>query len=167
MNDHVDFVLEQWAAAMPDVDVSSMAVIGRMIRILKQLEQRREEALEAYGFKKGDFDVLASLRRSGAPYRLTPTELYHSLMITSGAITQRLARLVDAGLVERIPDATDKRSMQVALTVKGKELIEQAVYTHTDVQNQMLAVLEPAQREQLAVLMKTVLLALPGEQAGS
>lgn len=164
MNDHVDFILEQWAVAMPDVNVSSMAVFGRMIRILKQVEKRREEALKSYGFKKGDFDVLATLRRSGEPYQLTPTELFNSLMITSGAISQRLTRLLDAGLVERIADASDKRSMLVALTDRGKELIEQAVYTHTEIQNQILAVLEPAQREQLASIMKTVLMTLPGEQ---
>ena len=78
MNDHVDFVVAQWAQAMPSVGVTSMGVFGRMVRIQKHLERMRAEALAQYGFKEGEFDVLATLRRAGAPYRLTPTELYRS-----------------------------------------------------------------------------------------
>lgn len=165
MRDHVDFVVAQWAQAMPHVDASSMEIFGRIARVQKHLERLRAEALTLYGFKEGEFDVLATLRRSGEPYRLTPTELYRSLLITSGAMTNRLARLESAGMVERIVDAQDRRSVQVSLTRKGRALIEEAVGTHTEVQNLVLAPLAIEQRQALAVLLKTVLSSLPGEGA--
>lgn len=107
---------------------------------------------------------MATLRRSGSPYRLTPTELYRSLLITSGAMTNRLVRLESAGMIERIADSQDKRSSQVALTEKGKALIEQAVKTHTEVQNGVLDGLEPEQRQILAGLLKKILLNLSDEK---
>ncbi|MDF0732066.1 MarR family transcriptional regulator [Pseudomonas entomophila] len=165
MNDHVDFVVAQWAQAMPSVDASSMEVFGRMVRIQKHLERLRVEALAQYGFKEGEFDVLATLRRAGAPYRLTPTELYRSLLVTSGAMTNRLARLESAGMVERVADHHDKRSSHVALTAAGKALIEQAVFTHTEIQELVLASLNAQQRKSLATLLKQVLASLPGEGA--
>lgn len=165
MRDHVDFVVAQWAQAMPSVDASSMEIFGRMARVQKHLERMRAEALTQYGFKEGEFDVLATLRRSGAPYRLTPTELYRSLLVTSGAMTNRLARLESAGMVERIIDAQDRRSAQVSLTDKGRALIEEAVGTHTEIQNLVLASLTLEQRQGLAELLKTVLSSLPGEAA--
>ncbi|UFH51103.1 MarR family winged helix-turn-helix transcriptional regulator [Pseudomonas sp. KNUC1026] len=166
MNDHVDLVLAQWAQAMPEVDVSSMAVFGRMLRLHKHLERNRAEALAHYGFKEGEFDVLATLRRAGEPYRLTPTQLYRSLLVTSGAMTHRLARLEAAGWVERLADPADRRSLQVGLTAEGLGLIEAAVVTHTQIQNEVLAPLDAQQREVLGQLLKALLAAQPGEHAG-
>ena len=166
MRDHVDFVVAQWAQAMPEVDASSMEVFGRMVRIQKHLERLRAEALEPFNFKEGEFDVLATLRRSGIPYRLTPTELYRALLITSGAMTNRLTRLESTGMVHRVVDPQDRRSLQVALTEKGKALIEQAIVTHTEVQNILLRPLGTAQQETLAELLKNIISLLPGEGAG-
>lgn len=167
MKDHVDFVVAQWAEAMPDVDASSMAIFGRMVRVQKHLERLRAEALARFGFKEGEFDVLATLRRSGDPFRLTPTDLYRSLLVTSGAMTNRLARLESAGMVERISDEQDRRSSLVALTAKGKALIEEAVGAHTEIQNAVLTPLSGEQREVLARLLKVLLGALPGEGSDS
>lgn len=167
MRDHVDFVVSQWAQTMPSVDASSMEIFGRLARVQKHLEHLRAEALTQYGFKEGEFDVLATLRRSGEPYQLTPTELYRSLLITSGAMTNRLARLESAGMVKRIVDAQDRRSFQVSLTETGRALIEDAVVTHTQVQNRVLAPLTLEHRQVLAELLKTVLMSLPGEGAST
>ena len=163
MKDHVDFVVAQWAEAMPDIDASSMEIFGRMARVQKHLDRLRVEALAQYGFKEGEFDVLATLRRSGAPYCLTPTELYRSLLITSGAMTNRLARLESAGMVKRIVDDQDRRSVQVCLSERGRALIEQAVNTHTEIQNLVLAPLKAEQRETLAEMLKIIFSNLPGE----
>jgi DNA-binding MarR family transcriptional regulator len=164
MKDHVDFVVAQWADAMPDVNASSMEVFGRMARLQKHLERMRAEALVSFGFKEGEFDVLATLRRSGHPYRLSPTQLYRCLLVTSGAMTNRLARLESAGLVERIADANDKRSSHVGLTLQGLAQIDSAVRVHTQTQELILEALTAEQREELAALMKTMLASLPGEQ---
>lgn len=142
-----------------------MLVFGRMSRLMKHLEKMRADALMTFGFKEGEFDVLATLRRSGKPYRLSPTQLYRSLLVTSGAMTNRLMRLESAGLVARIPDPQDGRSQQVGLTPQGLAQIEAAVAVHTQIQDMALGALQPEQRAQLAELLKCVMLSLPGEVA--
>lgn len=163
MNDHVDFVIEQWLKTMPDADVSSMGVIGRMIRILKHGERIRAKALGQFGFKDGEFDVLATLRRAGEPYRLTPTVLYRSLLITSGAITNRLAHLEKAGLIKRGVDEYDKRSSYVELTPLGLSSIEKALKIHLEVQDAILSPLSNEQKKELSKLLRIVLSNLPDE----
>lgn len=157
--DHVDFVMEQWASAMPELDASSMAVFGRMLRIMKHLAKTRADALAPFGFREGEFDVLATLRRAGAPYRLSPTQLYTSLLVTSGAMTNRLNRLEEVGSIVRIADPEDKRSMLVALTPVGQEKIEQALKVHTQTQNSLLATLDASQQQQLEGLLSQLLVA--------
>ncbi|MDE1186374.1 MAG: MarR family transcriptional regulator [Pantoea sp.] len=159
MADHVDFVTQQWASAMPELDASSMAIFGRMLRIMKHLAKTRAEALSPFGFRDGEFDVLATLRRAGSPFCLSPTQLYKSLLVTSGAMTNRLNHLEEAGLIARVADPQDKRSTLVALTVAGREKIEQALLVHTQTQNTLLAALEPAQRQQLSALLSQLLVA--------
>ncbi|MGY5957234.1 MarR family transcriptional regulator [Kosakonia sp. BK9b] len=161
MNDHIDFVVSQWDSAMPELDVSSMKIFGRMLRVMKHLGKMRAQALEPFGFREGEFDVLATLRRAGAPYCLSPTQLYKSLLVTSGAMTNRLNHLEEQGLIERIRDPDDKRSTLVGLTINGQQRIEQALVVHTATQNAMLAGLSAGQREELEVLLKHLLLALP------
>ncbi len=164
MSDHVDFVVEQWASAMPELDASSMAVFGRMLRIMKHLAHQRAEALAPFGFRDGEFDVLATLRRAGVPYCLSPTQLYKSLLITSGAMTNRLNRLEAVGSIERVADPADKRSTLVALTAAGKEKIERALHVHTQTQNALLATLDTEQQQQLQTLLAQLLLASEAPQ---
>ena len=161
MNDHLDFVVSQWHSAMPALDVSSMEIFGRMLRLMKQLEKKRAHSLAQFGFRDGEFDVLATLRRAGAPYCLSPTQLYTSLLVTSGAMTHRLNHLEQQGLIARIADPDDKRSTLVSLTACGQRRIEQALLTHTETQNALLASLSDAQREQLAALLRHLLLNFP------
>lgn len=159
MADHIDYVIKQWAQAMPALDASSMAIFGRMLRIMKNLAKTRADALAAFGFREGEFDVLATLRRAGSPYCLSPTELYQSLLVTSGAMTNRLNHLQEAGLIKRVADPADKRSMRVALTDSGREKIEQALNIHTETQNGLLAALDATQKQQLETLLSQLLIA--------
>ncbi|ACR30609.1 MarR family winged helix-turn-helix transcriptional regulator [Burkholderia glumae] len=163
MQDHVDLVVAQWRDERPELDVASMEVLGRLARLAKHCEKARTEALSPFGFKEGEFDVLATLRRAGAPYELSPTQLYRSLMITSGAVTHRLMRLEQAGLVERVPNPQDGRGMAVRLTREGLALIDKAVNVHVDTQNLLLGGLDRDDRQILAALLKRALLALPGQ----
>jgi len=157
MTDHVDFVIEQWANAMPELDASSMAIFGRMLRIIKQLTTARAEALAPFNFRDGEFDVLATLRRAGEPYCLSPTQLYQSLLITSGAMTNRLNRLEAVGSIRRVANPDDKRSMRVALTEVGREKIEQALQVHTETQRQLLSPLTRDQQQQLQALLSQIM----------
>ena len=166
MKDHVDFVDDQWSRAMPELDASSMKIFGRMLRLMKHLGKERAQAMSQFGFREGEFDVLATLRRAGEPYCLSPTQLYKSLLITSGAMTNRLSHLEQQGLIRRIADPDDKRSTLVSLTPHGLDRIEEALIVHTQTQNALLSSLSDAQRTQLESLLREMLLTFPPEGLG-
>ena len=148
---------------MPELDASSMKIFGRMLRLMKHLGKERAQAMAQFGFREGEFDVLATLRRAGEPYRLSPTQLYKSLLVTSGAMTNRLSHLEQLGLIRRIADPDDKRSTLVSLTPHGQERIEQALIVHTQTQNALLSNLSDAQRAQLESLLRELLMTFPSE----
>ena len=151
---------------MPELDASSMKIFGRMLRLMKHLGKEWAQAMAPFGFREGEFDVLATLRRAGEPYCLSPTQLYTSLLITSGAMTNRLNHLEQQGLIRRIADPDDKRSSLVSLTPHGQERIEQALLVHTETQNALLRNLSEAQRAQLESLLRGLLLTFPAEEWG-
>jgi DNA-binding MarR family transcriptional regulator len=117
--DHVDCRQAQWARELPDLDTEPMAILGRAYRLSNLVRPSIEATFAAFGLDRGEFDVIGTLRRSGPPYRLTPTELYTSLMISSGGLTHRLDRLEKAGLIRRERSERDGRSQLVALTEAG------------------------------------------------
>ena len=137
----MDAILEQWQRERPDLDVSPMGPIGRIKRCAALLEQRLEAGFEAFDLSVWEFDMLATLRRAGAPYCLSPTELFSMLMVTSGTMTHRLKRLETRSLVARLPNAQDARSNLVQLTDEGLALIERAVEAHVDNERAVLSAL--------------------------
>lgn len=157
-SDHVDHLIEQWRLERPDVDVSPMEVIARLSRLSRILERRVEEVYARHGLNQALFGVLAALRRAGPPYCLSPTELYNSLLISSGAMTNRLDRLQAAGYIKRIADRADGRSKLVALTSKGKRVIDRILAPHYENERQLLAALKSDERAQLAGLLRLLLL---------
>ncbi|MEV5832496.1 MarR family transcriptional regulator [Nocardia sp. NPDC052112] len=157
MTDHVERVLEQWRVQRPDLDVSPMAVLGRLTRLSQVVGAELRKTFAAHELDAASFDVLATLRRSDPPHRLTPTELMHSAMITSGGVTQRLDRLEERGLVTRARSERDGRGVQVTLTDAGRELIDKALPDHVATEARLLEPLTPAQRKQLATALRTLL----------
>ncbi len=157
MVDHVDRVLGQWAAQRPDLDVSPMAVIGRLSRLTQLARSELGRTFEAHGLDGPSFDVLATLRRNDPPHRLTPAELMRSAMVTSGAITQRLDRLEARGLVTRTPSETDRRVVHVGLTAAGRGLIDQALPDHVETGQRLLSALTTTERNALADTLRTLL----------
>lgn len=146
--------VEQWKRERPDLDVSPMAVLGRLNEASSLIARDRLAPLFArFGLQAGEFDVLATLRRSGAPYALTPTALYEATMVTSGAMTNRLDRLEKAGLILRGPHPNDRRGIVVRLTGKGLALIDEALTAHVANEHEILAGLSDAEREMLARLL--------------
>lgn len=156
--DMVDRILEQWSRELPELDLSAMAIIARISRLSRILERRIQYVLEERGLNGSQFGVLTALRRAGPPYCLSPTALYNSLLISSGAMTNRLERLTAAGYVRRIPDPADRRSVLVALTPKGLDVIEKAIRAHTDNELEMIASLTGSERRTLAKLLRKLLL---------
>ncbi len=157
MADHVDLVLGQWHAQRPDLDVSPMAVIGRLSRLARLVDVELGKTFAAHDLDRASFDVLATLRRSAPPHRLTPTELMRASMVTSGAVTQRLDRLEARGLVVRAPNEHDGRGVVVALTDAGRELIDRTLPDHLATENRLLGALSRQERTALADTLKQLL----------
>lgn len=161
--DHVDRVRDQWATERPDLDTAPVAVVARVGRLARYLDHGLERVLADYGLRRETWDVLASLRRTGAPYRLSPTELYRGLMRTSGAMSNRLRRLEHAGLVRRLIDPADGRGVLVELTDEGRTRVDAAAAAHLDNERGMLDALTPAEQDTLAGLLRKLLLAFETE----
>ncbi|WP_340616231.1 MarR family winged helix-turn-helix transcriptional regulator [Xenorhabdus entomophaga] len=155
--DHVDRLLIQWEQQRPDLDPSSMGVIGRLCRVNKIIEQRLQHAFKEHGLSAIEFDILATLRRNNMP--MTPTEMYQSVMLTSGAMSTRIEHMVQRGLIERTANEEDRRSCKIFLTPEGKALIDKAVESHLENQKNILESLTETQQEQLATLLRDWLLA--------
>ncbi|SDK47283.1 MarR family winged helix-turn-helix transcriptional regulator [Pseudomonas indica] len=147
--DAVEVILDQWRRERPDLDVTPMGLIGRAKRCSALLQRRLDEVFARFGMSGWEFDVLATLRRSGAPYRLAPTALFSSLMVTSGTMTHRLQRLEAAGWIQRVPNPSDARSLLVQLTDEGLALIDRAVEAHVENERRIL---EPLAAQDRAAL---------------
>ncbi|WP_137930568.1 MarR family winged helix-turn-helix transcriptional regulator [Mesorhizobium comanense] len=150
--------IEQWNRERPDLDVSPMGVIGRLNEVSSLIARDRLAPVFArFGLQSGEFDVLATLRRSGAPYALTPTELYEATMVTSGAMTARLDRLEKAELIARGAHPTDRRGIVVQLTEKGRALIDEALTAHVANEHEILSALTRAECDTLAGLLRKLI----------
>ena len=151
--DHAATVVEQWRAERPELDTSPILVIGRIHRIAAALTPELVAVYGRHGLGEGEFDVLATLRRQGRPYALTPSQLGERTMVSSGAVTKRVDRLAAQGLVERRPSASDLRSTRVVLTRKGHRVIDAAMDEHVVNEARLLAGLDPGERAALAALL--------------
>jgi DNA-binding MarR family transcriptional regulator len=158
--DHVQHVLGQWQQEAPRLDRSAFAVIGRISRLARLLEDEHEPVFAGHDLSAGEFDVLAALRRSGKPYRLTPTALCAALMVSTGGMTKRLNALEGRGLVEREPDPNDGRSLAVTLTREGRRLVDDAVEAHAANQERLLRGLDKKELRELSALLEKLALSL-------
>jgi DNA-binding MarR family transcriptional regulator len=158
--DHVARLRAAWARERPDIDTQGMAILGRARRIVLASRGPIEAVFTRFDLDAGEFDVLASLRRAGAPYRLRPTELFQQLMISSGGLTDRLSRLDRRGLIARVPSDQDRRSLIVELTVAGKTLVEAAFEADMAVESRLIAGLTEEERRSLADLLAKLAVAI-------
>jgi DNA-binding MarR family transcriptional regulator len=165
--DFVDWVMERWGEERPELDVTSIAVVGRLMRIAGLLVQRFERLCRAYGFSFGAFTMLTALRRSGAPYQLTPTQLRAAGAVSGAAVTKRIASLEELGLVERLPDPADRRGTLVGLTPQGLALVDELSERYLEEERATIAALDERERSRLAGLLKAMLLGLEGPQTGA
>lgn len=151
--DHVAHVVDQWRRERPDLDTSPLLVIGRVHRIANALTPELVAVYARHGLGEGDFDVLATLRRQGTPFALTPGQLVERTLVTSGAVSKRVDRLEARGLVERRQSRTDGRSRTVVLTAEGRRVIDAAMEDHVANEARLLGALEAGEREALAGLL--------------
>lgn len=154
MKDRARRAEEEWERERPDIDAKVMALIGRLLEATHLLERDWFSPLAAqFELHQGEFDVIATLRRSGDPYALTPTQLHEGLMLSSGAMTSRLDRLERKGLIERTPAPNDRRSVLVRLTPAGLALIDRVLPLHVTNEQQALASLTSKEQKLLNELL--------------
>ena len=157
--DYVDQMLIDWKLERPDLDLSPLGIVGRISRVSRRFDREISRVLRANGLSSWAFYVLAALARSGSPYQLSPTDLYQSLLVSSGVMTNRIARLERAELVKRIPDPTDGRGVIVALTPKGRVVVNTALEHHNANERHLLEALSPREREALSTSLRKLLIA--------
>ncbi|MFD5624121.1 MarR family winged helix-turn-helix transcriptional regulator [Streptomyces yangpuensis] len=155
--DAVDAITAQWFAVRPELDTAPMAVFGRIYRIAKAMGDAMEERYQRFGISRGEFDVVGTLRRSGAPYTLSPRQLSATLMLTTGGMTGRLDKLEKAGLLNRTPDPNDRRGLQVTITDRGLALVDEAVTAGLEVQRAALTGLSDEEVAQLTGLLRKLM----------
>jgi DNA-binding MarR family transcriptional regulator len=158
--DAVDRILEQWARTDPDLDVSPMAIVGRVSRLSRIVDRRLADNFAEHGIDDWMYDVLATLYRSGQPWELSPTELVDHTMVTTGAMTNRIDRLSDRGLVTRRHDTHDRRRVVVALTSSGRALVERVAPDHYRLEAALLETLSTSKRKCLEQSLRTLLISL-------
>lgn len=151
--DHVARIQAEWARERPDIDVSPQGVIGRLHRLAGHLTEELCTVYRRHGLGEGEFDVLAALRRAGEPFERAPGELARFTMVTTGAMTKRIDRLEEAGLVTRRPASDDGRGRVVALTPAGRALIDRAFTDHMRNEHRLLEALTSAEADQLEALL--------------
>lgn len=160
--DAVDDIADQWQRERPEINTTAMTLIGRHNRFHAHVEADLREYFAAHGLDVSEFDVLATLRRSGEPYELNARALLKSAMVTSGAITNRVDKLSGKGLVERRPCPDDRRAVLIRLTGQGKELVDRILPGHVENEGRLLAALSEDEQRQLSGLLRKLLISREG-----
>ena len=155
--DQIDRIVALWNEVRPDLDTSATQVIGRIVRMEYFITRRVLQDLARHNLNVGEFDVLAALRRGGEPYQLSPNQLQGMVLISSGALTNRINRLEEAALVSRSPDPDDRRGVIVTLTPKGLQVIEDAAGHHLAAEAELIEMLDADERQILSRLLKKML----------
>lgn len=156
--DIIDDLIIEWKVERPDLDASPMLIVGRILKLGKTLEKSAGKVLKGSNIHYTDLDVLATLRRSGTPYELTPTQLMQSVLITSGAMTTLLNRLTKLGLIYRSIDQKDARIKRAGLTKKGMQVIDESIEIRFDEANKAINMFNKTEQELLSKLLKKMLL---------
>lgn len=156
-HDRLDELAAQWKVERPDLDSSVMAVVGRLLIVGELMGRGIDRMAAEHGLDRGQGDVLLTLRRSGDPYRLSPSQLVKALLVSSGTMTNRIDHLERRGMIERVPNSKDRRGIHVQLTAEGLNLVENLIGEHVANEARMLAPLNRRERNELATLTRKLL----------
>jgi len=158
VRDEVDDLVDAWREQRPDLDVGPLHVLSRVSRLARHLDIARRSAFARHDLESWEFDVLSALRRAGPPFQLTPGALLRATLVTSGTMTNRIDRLAASGYVTREPDPRDRRGVLVTLTDGGRDVVDAALEDLLAGERKLLAALNPAEREALTSLLRTLLI---------
>ncbi len=163
MRDEVDRLVEAWQRERADLDLQPMEVLSRVTRLGHHLDRARRQAFTEHAIESWEFDVLAALRRAGTPYELSPGRLLKETLVTSGTMTNRVDRLAARGLVERLPDPSDRRGVLVRLTAEGRTTVDGALEGLLRRERDLLTGLDADQQRVLAGLLRELVVPFEGE----
>jgi len=155
--DEVDRIVDAWRRERPDLDVTPLTILSRVLRLARHLDLARGSAFAEHDLEGWGFDVLSALRRSGAPYQLSPGQLVAQTLVTSGTMTNRVDRLAARGLVSRGPDPRDRRGVKVTLTPAGRSVVDAAMADLLDRERILLNELPASEQGHLATLLRQLL----------
>ena len=155
--DEVDTIVEAWRRERPDLDLAPMEVLSRISRLARHLDRLRANAFSAHDLESWEFDVLAALRRTGPPYRLSPGQLLRETLVTSGTMTNRVDRLAERGLVTRQDHPNDRRGVLVELTDAGRDAVDAALAELIAAERQIMVALDVAEHDQLTRSLRLLL----------
>jgi DNA-binding MarR family transcriptional regulator len=156
VHDDVDDLVRAWRRERPDLDVTPLEVLSRVMRLARHLDLARRAAFAGHGLEVWEFDVLAALRRAGQPYTLSPGQLLPQTLVSSGTMTNRIDRLAGRHLVQRRPDPADRRGVLVQLTAEGRSRVDEAMADLLNREREILTPLTERQRATLAVLLRSL-----------
>jgi DNA-binding MarR family transcriptional regulator len=156
--DEVDAIIDAWARERPELDVASVGVVSRIARLATRFTAAMEATFAAHGLTKATFEALAALRRSGAPFRMSQSDLMRALSLTPGTVSVRIDRLVSDGLVSREALPGDRRTVLIRLTARGEAAFESVVHAHLETQRRLLRALDEPEREVLAGMLRRLVL---------
>lgn len=160
LEDHIDRVIADWKRERPDYDLAPVEIIGRAGRIMEYVDRALEAKFQEFGISRATFDVLATLRRGGRPYRMPQRDLMRRLLRTSGSMSLRIDALEREGFVSRLPDKEDRRLVFVTLTSEGLALVERVIPDHLANETALLTGLSKAERDQLKYILRKWLVSL-------
>ncbi|WP_022881414.1 MarR family winged helix-turn-helix transcriptional regulator [Gryllotalpicola ginsengisoli] len=152
--DEVDRIVEAWVRERPDLDFAPLLVLSRVDRLSRHLDNARKAAFTRSSLQSWEFDVLAALRRAGAPYQLSPKALLQQTLVSSGTMTNRIDRLVERGFVERLQDPADGRGILVRMTRQGLTHVDAAITRLVDAEAEILRSLSVADQSRLGTLLR-------------
>jgi len=155
--DEVDRVVDAWLRERPDLDMAPLHVLSRVSRLARHLDLARAAAFASHRLEGWEFDVLSALRRSGAPYQLSPGQLVTQTLVTSGTMTNRVDRLERRAFLRRTPDPGDRRGVIVRLTPEGREVVDAAMADLLVRERELLAQLSPVEQGDLARALRRLL----------
>ncbi len=156
--DIADAILNQWSAERPELDTAGLGIVIRIMSLNRSFAKQAAAALEPLDLELWEYDVLSALRRQGKPFALPASALARESELSTGAMTNRIDRLEERGLVRREADPSDRRSIIICLTPSGRLLIDDAISYRLEAAGENLQSLSAEDREQLATLLRTVML---------
>lgn len=156
--DHVDLMLEIWKQELPELDLATEGIVERIQKLQRYLDRAMNETLADFKLDRGEWWLLGALRRSGPPYRKSPGKLAEDIGLSSGAMTNRLDRLEEAGLIRRLPDPDDRRALQVELTDQGWQAWQDSVGAQARKEFLVASALDPNEKEALNALLRRLML---------